>query len=578
MLTRLAVEWASTLVGTRLESLRQESGDRFRLQLFTEDGHLTLVISLDTNVPWIGEAVRRFDGRRWSPDPFTVATAQALVGRRLERIVKEPSERSLRLDFGDGRGLAIELAPHHPNLVLLEVEGMVATSARFRRDDQERLMPGRTWRARGFPAARHDPFPADAEAIDAVFSAGAARGETPAETIRRQLTGVGSTAVELLLEEQVATGRSLGTVLRSRLDSVLQGAAEVLIEAPEDPSQAPDRGESAAASLRLLPWRPGTTRGGRRLFALPRPAETVSLFHEAVEGAAGIRTRIATLGGILRAQLDRTENGERKVRESLRSFDDPDRYRRMGEALLAGLHVARRSGEVVVVPDPYDAEGPGMEIPAPPQKSLPQVADDLFRLQRRSRRGLASASARAETLAQRRSRLEGLVALLGRTQNAAGAAALEAAMRAEGLPVGLVGPTRAARDAARLAGPRLEGVRMITSADGWTILVGRSGPDNDRLTFKVAAPDDIWLHAAGVHGAHVVIRNPERRATVPAATIAEAAGLALWFSDARSEATGDVHWTRRKNVRRARGGTSGMVVLKRFETIRVRSTPPPAEG
>ena len=578
MLTRLAVEWASTLVGTRLEALRQESGDRYRLRLVAEDGHLTLVISLDTNVPWIGEAVRRFDGRRWSPDPFTVATAQALVGRRLERIVKEPSERSLRLDFGDGRGLAIELAPHHPNLVLLEVEGTVATSARSRRDVQERLTPGRTWRARGFSAARYDPFPADAEAIDAVFSAGAARGETPAETARRQLTGVGSTAVELLLDEQLATGRSLGTVLRSRLDSVLQGAAEILIEAPEDPSRAPDRGESAAASLRLLPWRPDTTREGRSLFALPRPAETVSLFHEAAEGAARIRMRIGTLGGILRAQLDRTENGERKVRESLRSFDDPDRHRRMGEALLAGLHVARRSGEVVIVPDPYDAEGPGIVIPAPPQKSLAQVADDLFRLQRRSRRGLAAASARAETLAQRRSRLEGLLALLGRTQNAAGAVTLEAAMRAEGLPVGLVGPTRAAHEAARLAGPRLEGVRMITSAGGWMILVGRSGPDNDRLTFKVAAPDDIWLHAAGVHGAHVVIRNPERRATVPAATIAEAAGLALWFSDARSEATGDVHWTRRKNVRRARGGTSGMVVLKRFETVRVRSTPPPAEG
>jgi predicted ribosome quality control (RQC) complex YloA/Tae2 family protein len=119
---------------------------------------------------------------------------------------------------------------------------------------------------------------------------------------------------------------------------------------------------------------------------------------------------------------------------------------------------------------------------------------------------------------------------------------------------------------------------MITSADGWTILVGRSGPDNDRLTFKIAAPEDLWLHAAGVHGAHVVILNPERRATVPAATIAEAAGLALWFSDARSEGSGDVHWTRRKNVRRARGGTSGMVVLKRFETVRARSAPPPTEG
>jgi predicted ribosome quality control (RQC) complex YloA/Tae2 family protein len=506
-----------------------------------------------------------------------VATSRALVGRRLDRIVKQPADRTLRLDFGDGGGLAIELTPHHPNLVLLDGGGDVAVALRSRSGDDERLTAGRPWRARGFSASRQDPFLSDADTLDAVLAARAAHGESPAEALQRYFAGVGSTAVELLVEEQLATGRSLGALLRSRLDSILQGATEVLIEAPEDPSRAPDLGESRAASLRLLPWRPDAAGPGRGLFALERAAATASLFHEALEGAARVRARIRMLGGILRVQLERTEKAERKVRESLRSFDDPDRYRRLGEALLAGLHVARRSGHVVVVPDPYDPGGPEIEIPAPPHRSLVQIADDLFRLQRRARRGLASASARAETLKQRASRLESLLALHGGTVDGSGVAPLEAAMRGEGLPVGLVGPTRAAREAARHVGPRLEGVRMITSADGWTILIGRSGPDNDRLTFKIAAPEDVWLHAAGVHGAHVVIRNPERRAAVPAATIAEAAGLALWFSDARAEATADVHWTRRKNVRRARGGTSGMVVLKRFETIRARSQPPPAD-
>jgi predicted ribosome quality control (RQC) complex YloA/Tae2 family protein len=156
----------------------------------------------------------------------------------------------------------------------------------------------------------------------------------------------------------------------------------------------------------------------------------------------------------------------------------------------------------------------------------------------------------------------------------AGAAVLEAELRAEGLPVGLVGPTRAARAAARIIAPQLTGVRIVTSQDGWTILVGRTGRENDKLTFKIAAPEDVWLHAAGVPGAHVVIRNPDRVAVAPQATLAEAARLALWFSDARAQGVGDVQWTRRKNVRRAKGGSSGMVVLKRFETIRVRAKPP----
>ncbi len=576
VLTRLAVEWTSRLVGTRLESLRQESGERFHLGFASERRGFTLVISLDSSVPWIGEAIRGFDGRRWSPHSFAVSAAHDLVGRSLERIAKDPADRTLRLVFADGRGLAIELTPHRPNLVLLGDGGMIASSLRPGRGDEERLTPGRPWRAREFPAARQDPFQAEPDAIDAVVSVGTALGETPGETLTKRFVGLGPTGVELLAEEQAATGRSLGVIVRTRLDSVLQGVAEVLIEAPKDPSEATDRGESDAASLRLLPWRPDATRVGRGLFTLERAGATAALFHEALEGAARARSRIGTLGGILRGELDRAERAEKKVRESLLSFDDPDRHGLMGEALLAGLSVARRAGDVIVVPDPYDAAGSEIEIPAPPHRSLVQVADDLFRLQRRSRRGLASAAARVATLRRRALRLEALLAVHRLTIDAAGAATLEAAMREEGLAVGLVGPTRAARATERRAGPRLAGVRMITSTDGWTILVGRSGPDNDRLTFKIAAPDDIWLHAAGVHGAHVVIRNPDRRATVPAATLAEAARLALWFSDARSEAAADVHWTRRKNVRRARGGASGMVVLKRVETIRARSQPPPA--
>jgi len=266
---------------------------------------------------------------------------------------------------------------------------------------------------------------------------------------------------------------------------------------------------------------------------------------------------------------------ERKVREGLQSFADPHRYGQMAEALLASLSFARRSGDVVIVSDPYDPGGREIAIPAPPHKSLAQVADELFARQRRSRRGLEAAEARAESLSRRGSRLEALLVVHGLTANEAGAASLEGEMRAEGLPVGLVGPTRAARAAARVTTPKLDGVRMIASSDGWTILVGRTGRDNDRLTFKIAAPDDIWLHAAGVHGAHVVIRNPDRCVAAPSTTLVEAARIALWFSDGRAEDAGDVHWTRRKNVRRARGGAAGRVVLKRFETLRVRAQPPP---
>jgi predicted ribosome quality control (RQC) complex YloA/Tae2 family protein len=68
----------------------------------------------------------------------------------------------------------------------------------------------------------------------------------------------------------------------------------------------------------------------------------------------------------------------------------------------------------------------------------------------------------------------------------------------------------------------------------------------------------------------VVVRNPERQKALPPATLREAAALAAWFSDAKSEAQADVQVARRKDVRAVRGAPPGTVVLKRSTTVRVR--------
>jgi len=352
VLTRLAIEWSSTLVGARLSALRQDSGERFRLVFATESEDLSLIVCLDPRHPWIGEDVRRWGGPRWSPNPFVAVAASALVGRRLDRVVKDPADRTLRLDLGDGRGLAIELVPHGANLVLLGERETVVAALYRTKGGHERLTPGHPFSPRGFPTGRFDPFRVDPEAVDAALALYTSLGEPTAEALQRQVVGVGPVGAALVVEEHLATGRSPGTILRERLDRILEGAAEVLIEGPDDPSIALEQDEFDAARYRLLPWRPVSERSGLRLFARDGPAATAAFFHEARGAAERVHARIAALGGILRGELGRTRDAERKVREGLRSFEDPERHRLMGEALLASLSFARRSGAVVIVPVP----------------------------------------------------------------------------------------------------------------------------------------------------------------------------------------------------------------------------------
>ena len=112
------------------------------------------------------------------------------------------------------------------------------------------------------------------------------------------------------------------------------------------------------------------------------------------------------------------------------------------------------------------------------------------------------------------------------------------------------------------------GARRYLSADGLEILVGRTSNDNDHLTFKIAKPNDLWLHAADYGGSHVVIRHAPKQ-PIPHRTLIEAAQLAAWFSQAKKDPKVDVHYTERKFVSRIKGGKPGLVRMQRFKNITV---------
>jgi hypothetical protein len=149
------------------------------------------------------------------------------------------------------------------------------------------------------------------------------------------------------------------------------------------------------------------------------------------------------------------------------------------------------------------------------------------------------------------------------------------------LPERLAALARAGDDEARTppatSSPRRRGeapparpYRTYKSSGGLEIWVGRGAASNDELTFRAAAPDDVWLHARDATGAHVVLRwrRPE---PPPARDLEEAALLAAQHSRARNSTLVPVDWTRRKYVRKPRGAPPGQVAVQRCQTIMVRT-------
>lgn len=110
------------------------------------------------------------------------------------------------------------------------------------------------------------------------------------------------------------------------------------------------------------------------------------------------------------------------------------------------------------------------------------------------------------------------------------------------------------------------------SPDGLTILVGKNSHQNEEVTFHQASANDIWLHARGVPGAHVIIRSGGR--SVNEATLREAAALAAYYSQSRTAGSVPVDYTEQRYVRHIKGGGPGMVTYEREHTLHVAPKDP----
>jgi len=111
--------------------------------------------------------------------------------------------------------------------------------------------------------------------------------------------------------------------------------------------------------------------------------------------------------------------------------------------------------------------------------------------------------------------------------------------------------------------------RALYDPDGHAIYIGRSGRQNDAVTFDVAGADDTWLHARGVPGSHVIIKWRTPMPEEDERTIAMAASLAAWYSGSRGNGSVEVDVTRRRHVRKIKGAGPGMVTYRQERTISV---------
>jgi predicted ribosome quality control (RQC) complex YloA/Tae2 family protein len=105
------------------------------------------------------------------------------------------------------------------------------------------------------------------------------------------------------------------------------------------------------------------------------------------------------------------------------------------------------------------------------------------------------------------------------------------------------------------------------TSGGFTVLVGRNNVQNDNLTFKIAAKNDIWFHTKDIPGSHVILVTDGVEPSESDYT--EAASIAAHHSKATAD-TVAVDYTYVKNIKKPQGAKPGFVIYKTNYTAFVR--------
>ncbi|MEA3355877.1 MAG: NFACT family protein [Candidatus Bipolaricaulota bacterium] len=467
------------------------------------------------------------------PSPFVMLLRRFLRGGRISRVEQRGWDRVVRIEVESGCStgakrffLVAELIGQHGNLLLLQ-DGKVIAS----------LRPS----ARSTPGARYRPLSSQGKIAPERLDAAALRplwdesGPQPGDEAMEKglvnlVDGVGRATARAILAR--ARADPIGA-----LEERLRRALSFVLARVNDPEPEYCRREGFASFFPLLP-----------------PGERMGDFHAALDldyrerqDSSGASQELARLRRGLTRAVNRHRRAIDRLQVGLKQANEEERLRQHADTIMANLSGLQGKMSEAELRDPY--RGKQVRIELDPRLSPVENAQTMYERAKRLRRGRAKIKERLRRFTTQLSLLERELAKV------------KSGKRPSSIAVSPIPSSTGARQRTSKSRPK---VYMI---EDYQVQVGKNAAQNDVL-LRQARPDDLWLHARGIPGAHVIIRRHGRE-EIPDWVLTQAAGLAAAHSTARGEGKVEVSYTPVKYVHRPKGTPAGFVILKQEATLMV---------
>ncbi len=495
------------------------------------------------------------------PSALGLLLRKYVEGAHLEAVSQPPHERVLWLDFSSEQGetrLIVETMDRRSN-VLLVAEEVILDCLKRVGPDQNRyrvMLPGKPYVP---PPAQDKPEPERLTPgrLEALLR------RQPDQPVWRVLVAAVRGISPLSAREIVH--RATGDPAASAFDVAGAPVCEAL--------------HNLLANAAAGRWSPCVARAPEgRLHAFAayhlshlsdvEPRDSISAamtdYFGAPAGEQGYEPAKLAVRSQLHGALERVRRKEAALKREERQADEIEALRKKGELIFAYAAVLEQ-GQTRLEAQ-YEVDGPTLIVELDPALTPAQNARRYFDRYEKARRATAEVPQLQAAAEKEIAYLEQLQTDLDLSENWPEIDAVRRALQESGYWQG-----------SRTTLPRggKPGIRRLTTADGYVLLIGRNAEQNNEIITRQSSPQDLWLHARGIPGSHVLIKNDGR--PIPETVIALAAGLAAYYSAGRGNATVEVDLTERRYVRPLKGGRPGMVTYKRERTLAVKPVRPGSE-
>ncbi|QAR54081.1 hypothetical protein BAE_15210 [Bacillus aerophilus] len=269
-----------------------------------------------------------------------------------------------------------------------------------------------------------------------------------------------------------------------------------------------------------------------------------------------VKQQAADLERFVANEKKKNENKLKKLTRTLEESQNAHKYQLYGELLTANIYAIKKGDKEATVINYYDEEGGEITIPLKTNKTPSENAQAYFTKYQKAKNAVEAVNEQIERTHEEIVYFDELI------QQLSSASPKDLEEIREELVEGKYLRPKQKRNAKKKKTSAIQ-LEAYESSQGVPILVGKNNKQNEYLTTKAAARDDIWLHTKDIPGSHVVIRHkaPDEQ------TLLEAAQIAAYFSKAKESSSVPVDYTKIRHVKKPNGAKPGFVTYDQQQTL-----------